>query len=173
MPKRKKLNPSPKYGSDISKFAEKPINNVFVPQSAKEKAAGVTEAPTPLDDSEIVETKPQDINLALEAKLQEMESKYVSLIDERDEWKKKYEDLLNTKTAEKNKSFDFEQLKSEFDLKEAILKSRIEELTEKIKLMSEKPPTISDKRPIVPHSGFSSKTFKTSTKDIPNGYQSW
>lgn len=176
MARRKKLEVERDFGSGIKQFVDNPPPNVFIPQDTKDKAIGNTGEPSPLDDSEIVCQTAETVNMDLERKLEELESKYVSVLDERDTLKKKYEELLKEKSSPKNP--DIELLTSEFNLKEAILKSRIEELENKL---SEKAYTNSDNRPIVPKiprtgpiidHGFSSGTFST-TKINNNGYEEW
>ena len=176
MARRKKLEVERDFGSGIKQFVDNPPQNVFIPQDTKDKAMGNTGEPSPLDESEIVCQTAETVNMDLEQKLEELETKYVAVLDERDMFKKKYEDLLKEKSSTKNA--DIEMLTSEFNLKEAILKSRIEELENKL---SEKAYTNSDNKPIVPRTprtapsperGFSSGTFST-TRVNNNGYEEW
>ena len=175
---RKKLNVKREFNTGIQQFVEQAPKAVFTPQTLKDKLAGNTDEASPLDDSEIVVSNMGKVVSDLEEELEILKTKYSNLLDERDEWKKKYEEAVSSKKIPakqtKQEHLNEELLKSEYELKEAILLGKIENLTEENKKLEEKLKcyTVNNPPQRIPP-GFSSASFRTPRKELMNGYESW
>lgn len=173
MGRRKKLEVKREFGTPIQEFVE--TGKVYVPQSVRDKKNGLSSKPSPLDDSEIVQSEASEINSKIEKEYEELQEKYSSLLDERDEWKKKCEELEKKQIPAPisvDNSFEIQKIKSEYDLKESLLMAKIENLQNELKEMSEKARRNSVNPP-PPQPGFSSGMIASSPKKMLNGYESW